>query len=82
LKDVRVLTFLSPGIWQQRQWADEVGEGLYEIHFTPPESGIYFVFVEVASERMPFQKSPFLVMTATAPSAPIQEARENGKEMP
>ncbi|HSF44207.1 MAG TPA: cytochrome D1 [Thermoanaerobaculia bacterium] len=82
LKDVRVLTFLSPGIWQQRQWADEVGEGLYEIHFTPPESGIYFVFVEVASEGMPFQKSPFLVMTAAAPSAPIQEARENGKEMP
>lgn len=64
LKDVRVLTFLSPGIWQQRHWASEIGEGLYEVHFTPPESGVYFVFVEVASEGMPFQKSPFLVMTA------------------
>jgi YVTN family beta-propeller protein len=82
LKDVRVLTFLSPGIWQQRHWADEVGEGLYEIHFTPPESGVYFVFVEVASQGMPFQKSPFLVMTAAVPSAPTQAARENGKEMP
>lgn len=75
LKDVRVLTFLSPGIWQQRHWADEVGEGIYEIHFTPPESGVYFVFIEVASEGMPFQKSPFLVLTAQArPDAAAQES--------
>ncbi|HYO14320.1 MAG TPA: cytochrome D1 domain-containing protein [Thermoanaerobaculia bacterium] len=75
LKDVRVLTFLSPGIWQQRHWANEVGEGLYEIHFTPPESGVYFVFVEVASQGMPFQKSPFLVLTAQArPDAAAQKS--------
>ena len=59
LEDVRVLTFLSPGVWQQRQWAEEVGEGLYEIHFQPPEAGLYFVFVEVDSQGLPFQKSPF-----------------------
>src|SRR6185503_18765637 len=28
LRDVQVLTFLSPGTWQQRQWADEVAEGV------------------------------------------------------
>lgn len=67
LKDVRVLTFLSPGIWQQRHWASEVGGGLYEIHFTPPEPGIYFVFLEVASAGVSFQKSPFLVLTAESP---------------
>jgi YVTN family beta-propeller protein len=76
LKDVRVLTFLSPGIWQQRHWADEVGEGMYEIHFTPPESGVYFVFIEVASQGMPFQKSPFLVLTAQA--KPDAAAQGNG----
>ena len=70
LKDVRVLTFLSPGIWQQRQWADEIGDGLYQISFTPPETGVYFVFLEVASAGMPFQKSPFLVLTAEAKPAP------------
>ena len=64
LKDVRVLTFLSPGIWQQRHWATEVADGLYEIHFTPPKAGTYFVFVEVESAGVPFQKSPFLVLTA------------------
>lgn len=73
IKDVRVLTFLSPGIWQQRHWANEVEEGIYEIHFTPPESGVYFVFIEVASQGMPFQKSPFLVLTAQAkPDAAAQ----------
>jgi DNA-binding beta-propeller fold protein YncE len=69
LKDVRVLTFLSPGIWQQRHWASEAGGGLYEIHFTPPEPGIYFVFLEVASAGIQFQRSPFLVLTAEAPKS-------------
>jgi YVTN family beta-propeller protein len=72
LKDVRVLTFLSPGIWQQRHWATEVDGGLYEIRFTPPEAGIYFVFLEVASAGISFQKSPFLVLTAEAPKSASQ----------
>jgi len=67
LKDVRVLTFLSPGIWQQRHWATETGNGLYEIHFKPPEAGIYFIFVEVASAGLQLQKSPFVAITVEAP---------------
>ena len=66
LRDVRVLTFLSPGTWQQRQWADEVGEGIYEIHFRPPEAGLYFVFVEVESAGLPLQQSPYV-------SLPVQD---------
>lgn len=64
LDDVRVLTFLTPGIWQQRHWADELGDGLYRIRFTPPEEGLYYVFIEVASQGLPLQKSPYLVLTA------------------
>jgi YVTN family beta-propeller protein len=60
LRDVQVLAFLSPGTWQQRQWADEVGEGLYEVRFQPPESGLYFVFVGVDSAGLPLQKSPYV----------------------
>jgi YVTN family beta-propeller protein len=67
LKDVRVLTFLSPGIWQQRHWAKEAANGLYEIHFKPPEAGIYFIFVEVASAGLQVQKSPFVALTVEAP---------------
>jgi YVTN family beta-propeller protein len=62
--DARVLTFLVPGIWQQRHWAKDLGEGLYEVRFQPPEPGLYYVFLEVASAGMPFQKNPFLVLQA------------------
>lgn len=69
LKDVRVLTFLSPGVWQQRQWASETAPGTYEIHFKPAEPGVYFVFLEVASAGLPYQKSPFLVLSAQSPKS-------------
>ena len=64
VQDVQALTFLSPGIWQQHHEAREIGGGLYEFRFRPPEAGVYFVFVEVASAKMPFQKSPFLTLEA------------------
>lgn len=64
LQDVRVLTFLSPGVWQRRQWASEIAPGTYEIRFKPAEPGVYFVFLEVASAGLPYQKSPFLVLSA------------------
>jgi YVTN family beta-propeller protein len=67
LRDVQVLTFLSPGTWQQRQWADEVAEGLYEIRFKPPEAGLYFVFVGVDSVGLPLQSSPFVSLTVEEP---------------
>jgi hypothetical protein len=64
LQDVRVLAFLSPGVWQQRQWAAEAGPGVYEARFTPPQAGVYFVFVEVGSAGLTLQKSPHLVLNA------------------
>ncbi|HSS51526.1 MAG TPA: hypothetical protein VLX28_21490, partial [Thermoanaerobaculia bacterium] len=68
LRDVRMLTFLAPGLWQQRQWAAEVGQGIYEIRFNPPQEGVYYVFVEVASAGLSFQKSPYMVLTAETPN--------------
>ncbi|HVR96279.1 MAG TPA: YncE family protein [Thermoanaerobaculia bacterium] len=70
VQDARVLTFLTPGIWQQRHWAEDLGEGLYEIRFRPPEPGYYYVFLEVASAGMPFQKNPFLVLQAEEGTKP------------
>ena len=66
LKDVRVLTFLSPGVWQQRHWATALPDGLYEVRFQPPEAGLYFVFLEVASAGLPLQKAPFFTVTVGA----------------
>jgi hypothetical protein len=71
LKDVGVLTFLAPGVWQQRQWAMPVGEGIYEVSFAAPQSGIYYVFWECPSLKVRHNQLPPLILQATdeAPEA-------------
>jgi YVTN family beta-propeller protein len=62
LKDVGVLTFLAPGIWQERQWAKALGEGIYEISFVPPDEGVYYVFVYCPSMKIKLNQLPFIVL--------------------
>lgn len=64
LKDVRVLTFLAPGIWQKRQFARSLGQGIYEVSLTPPQPGIYQVFVQSASQFVRFTELPSLTLHA------------------
>ena len=68
LKDVRVLTFLSPGIWQKRDFAQPAGGGVYELTLTAPESGIYMVFVESQSRGVSFRQLPHLMLQADGPA--------------
>ena len=64
LKDVGVLVFLAPGIWQNRLWAKSIGEGVYEISFTPPQTGVYYVFVSCPSLKVRYNQLPYLVLEA------------------
>lgn len=64
LKDVRVLVFLAPGIWQKRETAVEVSEGIYEIEFTPPEPGVYFVYVASLSIGLQLSNSQHIALEA------------------
>ena len=64
LDDVRVLVFLAPGIWQQREDAKSVGEGVYEMSFVPPKPGVYYVFVQSASLGLEFNQSTPLTLSA------------------
>jgi len=68
LKDVRVLFFLSPGIWQKRDFAQSVGDGVYELEVTPPQDGVYMIFVESRSQGVSFRQLPHLTLSATAPT--------------
>ena len=43
--------------------------GRYEVRFRPPEAGLYFLFVEVASAGLPLQRSPSLALQVGAPEA-------------
>ncbi len=64
LKDVRVLTFMSAGAWQRRDFATSVGNGIYEIKLNLPESGVYMVFFESASMGVRYKDLPYLMLRA------------------
>ena len=65
LKDMGVLVFLAPGIWQHRDWAKEVGEGVYEMSFVPPQAGVYYVFFQSPSLGVRFNQLPSFTLQAT-----------------
>ncbi|HEU4837221.1 MAG TPA: YncE family protein [Pyrinomonadaceae bacterium] len=64
LKDLRVLTFMSTGGWQRRDFATSVGNGMYEIKINVPESGVYMVFFESASMGVKYRDLPYLMLHA------------------
>jgi hypothetical protein len=49
LTNVQVLVFERPGVWQQRQWANNMGAGVYAIVQRFPHAGLYSVVVTVPS---------------------------------
>lgn len=63
-KDVGVLVFLSPGIWQERNIARSLGDGVYEITINVPETGVYLLFVESPSQRLRYRDLPYLTLHA------------------
>jgi YVTN family beta-propeller protein len=87
LQDVRVLTFLGPGVWQNRQWAQSVGDGVYESEITAPEAGVYYVFFECPSLKVSYVQLPHLVLqaldvasadkTATGAGQSAQQSKNN-----
>jgi YVTN family beta-propeller protein len=64
LKDLRVLTFMSAGGWQRRDFATSVGNGMYEIKINVPQSGVYMVFFESASMGVRYRDLPYLMLHA------------------
>lgn len=76
LNDVRVLTLLSSGVWQKRDFARLVGGGIYELDIKVPQTGVYFVFVESKSQGVSFRQLPYLTLQTAAPTA----ANNAGKE--
>ncbi len=64
LKDIRVLTFLAPGIWQKRDFARSIGEGVYEINITVPQTGFYMIFIESRTLGFGFRDMPHLSLQA------------------
>lgn len=62
--DVRALAFEAPGVWQQRGEVRHRRDGLYELTFTPPAPGIYYVWLESESLGLPPNNNHFFVYEA------------------
>jgi YVTN family beta-propeller protein len=71
VKDVQVLAFLAPGVWHKRQTASHSSDGVYEVHFTFPRAGIYYVYLESRSLGLSLANPQYLILQAVA-----REARE------
>jgi hypothetical protein len=67
LQDLSVLVFLAPGIWQQRELAKSVGDGVYETSFVPPSAGVYYVFFQSPSLGLLFNQSTPLTIQTVKP---------------
>ena len=79
LKDVRVLTMLSSGIWQKRDFARSVGDGVYELDIKVPQTGVYLLFVESRSQGVAFRQLPYLTLQTSASTASNTPANEGKK---
>ena len=64
LNDLGVLVFLAPGIWQERELAKSLGDGVYETSFVPPSAGVYYLFFQSASLGLQFNQSTPLTIQA------------------
>ncbi len=64
LRDLRVLVFLQPGIWQTRRPAVEIDPGTYEFQFTPPSSGIYQAYFDSPSLGLNFNSPHSITLAA------------------
>lgn len=73
LNDVRVLTMLTSGTWQKRDFARSVGEGVYELDIKVPQTGMYFIFVESRSQGVSFRQLPYLTLQTTSTTAANKE---------
>jgi YVTN family beta-propeller protein len=65
LKDLRVLYYLIPGIWQKRVFAQALGDGVYEVELRVPRPGNYNILFECQSLGVRYNQMPHVLMQAT-----------------
>jgi YVTN family beta-propeller protein len=76
LKDVRVLIFEPPGIWQKRVFAKEIAEGVYEVTETFPHTGLFRVMTQIQSRGVNFADQPFTAVPIANESKVGEDKRE------
>lgn len=70
LGDVVVMVYSAAVDGEWREQAKAVGEGIYEVEFTPREAGNYHVAVESPSQHLAFHLSPRVILRVSPEAAP------------
>jgi YVTN family beta-propeller protein len=70
LKDVLVLVFEQPGLWQARQLAKEVGRGVYEVTQVFPRAAYYTATVGISSRGVRFARATATNLTVVGNAEP------------
>ena len=60
---MQVLVFEPPGIWQNRVWAKETGDGVYEAQLAFPHAGMFRVMTQINSRGIRFADLSFTSVT-------------------
>ncbi|MBL8298087.1 MAG: YncE family protein [Rhodanobacteraceae bacterium] len=62
--DLQALALLAPGTWQRRSAPAARGDGSYELAFTPPQPGLYYVWIESNTLGLARRHRQFLIYEA------------------
>jgi YVTN family beta-propeller protein len=79
LKDVLVMVFEQPGLWQARQLAKEVERGVYEVTQVFPRTAYYTATVGIASHGVRFSRATATNVTVSENAKPGKETGKTGK---
>jgi YVTN family beta-propeller protein len=69
IQDARLLVFEPPGLWQKREWLQEVSAGVYQVAVTFPHAGSFNLLVEAKSRGLGFTDQALTVIK-------VEERRE------
>ena len=61
-EDVEIMAMLAPGIWQRRAPAQRMAAGVYEAQLTPPDAGVYYIWVSSRSAGLAINNPQFFVL--------------------
>lgn len=64
ISDLLIRATLAPGVWSQQYPAKRREGNIYEIDFTPPQKGVYYINVASPSLKISFSQFPYFILHA------------------
>jgi YVTN family beta-propeller protein len=76
IQDARLLAFEPPGLWQKREWLQEVNPGIYQAAVVFPHAGSFNLLVEAQSSGLGFTKQALQIIKVQEPLSKSQNVKQ------